>query len=182
MCLLHKVLLHKGRFAKAASDSFFRRALWRKSWASGKWLFSVLYFQIKHFMLYLLETIYRTQDTREATIYFFCRVFWRKAMETLKASFFSLISLNIITKDILDFLTATVVYFQFCNRKLCSEKCYVLSVNSTVLVQIALQKKQLIAIFVEHFDENTIWINFMFHNPKCQESCFHNLYLLDSAI
>ena len=77
-------------------------------------------------------------------------------METLKVSFFSLISLNIITKDILDFLTATVVCFQFYNGKLCSEKCYVLSVNSTVLVQIALQKKQLIAFFVEHFDKNTI--------------------------
>ena len=34
-------------------------------------------------------------------------------METLKASFFSLISLNIITKDILDFLTATVVFMYF---------------------------------------------------------------------
>ena len=150
---------------------------------SGCFLFYI--FKLSHkkcFMLYLLKTIYRTQDTREATIYFFCRVFWREAMETLKVSFFSLISLNIITKDILDFLTATVVCFQFYNGKLCSEKCYVLSVNSTVLVQIALQKKQLIAFFVEHFDENTIWNNFMFHNPKCQQSCFHNLYLLDSTI
>ena len=78
--------------------------------------FQFYIFKLSHkkcFMLYLLETIYRTQDTREATIYFFCRVFWRKAMETLKASFFSLISLNIITKDILDFLTATVVFMYF---------------------------------------------------------------------
>ena len=114
MCLLHKVTT--GRFAKAASDRFFRRALWRKSWTSGKWLFQFYIFKLSHkkfFMLYLLETMYRTQDTREATIYFFCRVFWRKAMETLKASFFSLISLNIITKDILDFLTATVVFMYF---------------------------------------------------------------------
>ena len=108
-------------------------------------------------------------------------------METLKVSFFSFISLNLITKDILDFLTATVVYaqgalrkkqlkasfvdyfkkiikirhvyFQFYNPKLCSEKCFVLSVNSTVLVQIALQKKQMIDFLVEqwdkHFDENS---------------------------
>ena len=31
-------------------------------------------------------------------------------METLKVSFFSFMSLNLTTKDILDFLTATVVY------------------------------------------------------------------------
>ena len=129
-------------------------------------------------------------------------------METLKVSFFSFISLNLITKDILDFLTATVVYaqgalqkkqlrasfidhfkkiikirhvyFQFYNPKLWSEKYFVPSVNSTVLVQIALQKKQMVDFLVEHwdkhFDENTIWIDFQFHNPKCQESCFHTLY------
>ena len=49
-------------------------------------------------------------------------------METLKVSFFSFISLNLITKDILDFLTATVVY-----------------------AQGALQKKQLRASFIDHF-------------------------------
>ena len=108
-------------------------------------------------------------------------------MEILKESFFSIMLLNLITKDILDFLTATVVYaqgalrkkqlkasfvdyfkkiikirhvyFQFYNPKLCSEKCFVLSVNSTVLVQIALQKKQMIDFLVEqwdkHFDENS---------------------------
>ena len=43
---------------------------------SGCFLFYI--FKLSHkkcFMLYLLKTIYRTQDTREATIYFFCRVF-----------------------------------------------------------------------------------------------------------
>ena len=102
-------------------------------------------------------------------------------METLKVSPFSFVSLNVTTKDILDILTATVVYalqkkqlkasfidhfkkiikiehvyFQFYNPKLCSEKCFVLSVNCAVLLQIALQKKQLIDFLVEHFDENTI--------------------------
>ena len=106
-------------------------------------------------------------------------------METLKESLFSLTSLNLIIKDILDFpycysslcarcstkkaiesffhrslkkdhQNTTYVYFQFYHPKLSSEKCFILSVNSTVLVQIALQKKQLIAFFVEHFDENNI--------------------------
>ena len=37
--------------------------------------------------------------------------------------------------------------------------------------------KETIAFFVEHFDENT------FHDQEsCQESCFHTLYMLDSAI
>ena len=83
-------------------------------------------------------------------------------------------SLNLTAKDILDFLTATVVYalrkkqlkdnhqsttyvyFQFYNSKLCSEKYFVLSVNSTVLIQIALEKKQMIDFLVEQFDENAI--------------------------
>ena len=43
--------------------------------------------------------MYRAQDTREATNNFFCRAFIRKAMETLKESFFSLMSLNLIKKD-----------------------------------------------------------------------------------
>ena len=98
-------------------------------------------------------------------------------MEALKVSFFSFMSLNLTTNDILDFLTATVVYalrkkqlkapfkdhqsttyvyFQFYNPKLCSEKYFVLSVNSTVLAQIALQKKQMIDFLVEQFDENAI--------------------------
>ena len=51
-----------------------------------------------------------------------------KAMETSKESFFSLMSLNLITKDMLDFLTATVVY-----------------------AQGALRKKQLKASFIDHF-------------------------------
>ena len=52
------------------------------------------------FILYLLyETMYRAQDTREATNNFFCRAFIRKAMETLKESFFSIMSLNLIKKD-----------------------------------------------------------------------------------
>ena len=38
------------------------------------------------------------------------------------------------------------------------------------------------AFFVEHFDENTISINLQFHDPKCRESCFHTLHILDSAI
>ena len=59
----------------------------------------------------------RAQDTREATNSFFCRAFIRKAMETLEESFFSLMSLNLIKKDILDFLTATVVYLQGSLRK-----------------------------------------------------------------
>ena len=46
-------------------------------------------------------------------------------METLKVSPFSFVSLNVTTKDILDILTATVVY--------------------------ALQKKQLKASFIDHF-------------------------------
>ena len=46
-------------------------------------------------------------------------------METLKVSFFSFMSLNLTTKDILDFLTATIVY--------------------------ALRKKQLKAFFKDHF-------------------------------
>ena len=46
-------------------------------------------------------------------------------METLKVSFFSFMSLYLTTKDILDFLTATVVY--------------------------ALRKKQLKAPFKDHF-------------------------------
>ena len=97
-------------------------------------------------------------------------------MEALKVSFFSFMSLNLTTKDILDFLTATVVYalrkkqlkapfkdhqsttyvyFQFYNPKLCSEKYFILSVNSTVLVQIVLQKNQNIDFLVEQFNENT---------------------------
>ena len=48
-------------------------------------------------------------------------------MEILKESFFSIISLNLITKDIPDFLTATVVY-----------------------AQGALRKKQLTASFIDH--------------------------------
>ena len=51
-----------------------------------------------------------------------------------------------------------------------------------MLVQIALQKKQLIAFFVEQFHENTIWIDIQFHDTKNQESHFHTLYMLDSAI
>ena len=61
--------------------------------------------------------MYKAQNTREATNYFFRRAFWREAMETLKESFFSLMSLNLITKDILDFLTAAVVYAQDALRK-----------------------------------------------------------------
>ena len=38
-------------------------------------------------------------------------------METLKESLFSLTSLNLIIKDILDFLTATVLYAQGALRK-----------------------------------------------------------------
>ena len=38
-------------------------------------------------------------------------------METLKESHFSLTSLNLIIKDILDFLTATVLYAQGALRK-----------------------------------------------------------------
>ena len=48
-------------------------------------------------------------------------------METLKESLFSLTSLNLIIKDILDFLTATVLY-----------------------VQGALRKKQLKVSFIDH--------------------------------
>ena len=123
-------------------------------------------------------------------------------METLKVSFFSFMSLNLTTKDILDFLPATVVYalrkkqlkasfiyhfkkiikirhmstFSFIILNYVQRSTLYFSVNSTVLVQIALQKKQLIDFLVEHFDENTIWIDFQFHDPKCQESCFHTLY------
>ena len=46
-------------------------------------------------------------------------------METLKVSFFSFMSLSLTTKDILNFLTATVVY--------------------------ALRKNQLKASFIDHF-------------------------------
>ena len=46
-------------------------------------------------------------------------------METLKVSFFSFMSLYLTTKDIVDFLTATVVY--------------------------ALRKKQLKVSFIDHF-------------------------------
>ena len=49
-------------------------------------------------------------------------------METLKESFFSLMSVILITKDIQDFITATVVY-----------------------VQGALRKKQLKDYFIDHF-------------------------------
>ena len=49
-------------------------------------------------------------------------------METLKESFFSLISLNLITKDILGFFTVTVIY-----------------------AHCALRKKQLKGSFIEHF-------------------------------
>ena len=49
-------------------------------------------------------------------------------METLRESFFSLMSLNLITKVFPEFLTATVFY-----------------------VQGALQKKLLKAPFIEHF-------------------------------
>ena len=49
-------------------------------------------------------------------------------METLKESLFSLMSLNLIIKDILDFFTGTVVY-----------------------AQGALPKKQLKASFINHF-------------------------------
>ena len=66
-------------------------------------------------------------------------------METLKVSFFSFISLNLITKDILDFLTATVVY-----------------------AQGALQKKQLRASFIGHFKKiiKIRHVYFQFYNPK----------------
>ena len=85
--------------------------------------------QERCFILYLLYgTMYRAQDTREATNYLFCRAFQRKAMETLRESFFSLMSLNLITKVFLEFLTATVFY-----------------------AQGALQKKLLKAPFIEHF-------------------------------
>ena len=123
-------------------------------------------------------------------------------METLKVSFFSFMSLNLTTKDILDFLPATVVYalrkkqlkasfiyhfkkiikirhmstFSFIILNYVQRSTLYFSVNFTVLVQIALQKKQLIDFLVEHFDENTIWIDFQFHDPKCQESCFHTLH------
>ena len=39
-------------------------------------------------------------------------------------------------------------------------------------VQIALRKKQLVAFFVQYFYENTICIDFQFHDPKSQEGCF----------
>ena len=61
--------------------------------------------------------MYRAQDAREATNSFFRRAFERKDMETLKESFFSLMSINLITKGILDFLTAACVYAQDALRK-----------------------------------------------------------------
>ena len=45
--------------------------------------------------------------------------------------------------------------------------------------QSALEKKELIAFLGEHFNENTIWIDYQFHNSKNQESCF---YVRDRAV
>ena len=74
--------------------------------------------QQRCFIPYLLyDTMYRAQDAREATNSFFRRAFERKDMETLKESFFSLMSINLITKSILDFLTAAGVYAQDVLRK-----------------------------------------------------------------
>ena len=44
--------------------------------------------------------------------------------------------------------------------------------------QSVLRKKELIAFLGEHFNENTICIDFQFHNSKSQEICF---YVLDRA-
>ena len=46
-------------------------------------------------------------------------------------------------------------------------------------LESALRKKELIAFLGERFNENTICIDFQFHNSKSQESCF---YVLDRAI
>ena len=46
-------------------------------------------------------------------------------------------------------------------------------------VQYALQKKELIAFFGEYFNENNIYIDFQFHDPKSE--LFHNLYMLGST-
>ena len=42
-------------------------------------------------------------------------------------------------------------------------------------VQSALRKKELIAFFGEYFNENTICIDFQFHDPKIK--LFHNLFM-----
>ena len=47
-------------------------------------------------------------------------------------------------------------------------------------MQSALRKKEWIAFFGDYFNENTICIDFQFHDPKSE--LFHNLYLLDSAV
>ena len=47
-------------------------------------------------------------------------------------------------------------------------------------VQSALRKKEFMAFFGEYFHENTIYIDFQFHDPKSE--LFHNLYMLDSAV
>ena len=39
------------------------------------------------------------------------------------------------------------------------------------------EKKQMINFLVEQFDENAIWIDYQFHDPKSQEICFHTLYV-----
>ena len=68
------------------------------------------------------------------------------------------------------------VYFQFYNPKVSYKRCFILCLHYK---QSALRKKELIAFLGEHFNENTICIDFQFHNSKSQESCF---YVLDRVV
>ena len=56
-------------------------------------------------------------------------------METLKEPFFSLMSLNLITKDILDFHTATVAYAQGALRKKQLKDSFIDNSKKTIKIQ-----------------------------------------------
>ena len=68
-------------------------------------------------------------------------------------SIFSFLILKQVTRDVL--------------YSLSSLQCY---------KQSALRKKELIDSLGEHFNENTICIDFQFHISKSQESCFYVPY------